>query len=137
MQTLDYNALLNEATVQFSRSGGKGGQNVNKVETRVELIFNIPTSPILDEATKALLLKNLSSKLDTEGNLRIVASSERQQHANRKKAEEKFIKLLQSALKPKKKRRATAPSKAAKKARLETKRKQSTKKQERKKAVFD
>jgi ribosome-associated protein len=133
MIQIDYTALLEEVTVSFSRSGGKGGQNVNKVETKVELSFNIPASSLLDESTKHVLLKKLAHRLDAEGNIRVAASTERYQHANRKKAEEKFIKLIQSALKPEKKRVATKPSKAAKEARVEAKRKQSSKKQLRKK----
>lgn len=137
MDHRDYEHLLKEATVHFSRSSGKGGQNVNKVETRVELIFNIPASQVLDEATKATLLSVLKNKIDHEGNLRVVSSSERLQHSNRKKAEEKLIKLIGTALKPKKKRVKTVPSQAAKMERLHEKRRTSVKKQERKKFSFD
>ncbi len=129
---IDYEQLLKEATIHFSRSSGKGGQNVNKVETRVELIFNIPASNILEESVKATLMTVLKSKIDHEGNLRITASSERLQHSNRKIAEEKFIHLIRTALKPKKKRIKTVPSVASKIARLESKRKVSIKKKERK-----
>ena len=67
MQPIDYEHLLKEATVHFSRSSGKGGQNVNKVETKVELIFNIQHSKILDDATKAILTEVLKNKIDHEG----------------------------------------------------------------------
>lgn len=131
MQLINYEELLKEATVHFSRSSGKGGQNVNKVETRVELIFNIPASHVLDDETKSLLSTVLKNKLDSEGNIRVTASSERLQHSNRIKAEEKLIKLIKNALIPKKKRIKTAPSASAKRARLETKKRQSVKKKER------
>lgn len=133
MDNLDYEQLLKEATLHFSRSSGKGGQNVNKVETRVELVFNIPASHLLDDAIKSTLLTALKSKIDHEGNIRITASSERLQHSNRRKAEEKFVKLISTALKPKKKRIKTAPSLSAKMERLHTKHKTSVKKHERQK----
>lgn len=131
MQFIDYEQLLKEATIHFSRSSGKGGQNVNKVETRVELVFNIPHSHALNDETKNLLSTVLKSKIDSEGNIHITASSERLQHSNRVKAEEKFIKLIKNALIPKKKRIKTTPSASAKRARLETKKRQSSKKKER------
>lgn len=137
MKNLNYKALLDEAVIQFSRSSGKGGQNVNKVETKADLVFNIPTSQILDEETKAQLLVKLKSRVDTEGNLRVSASSERYQAANRKKAEQKFIKLIQDALKPKTKRIPTAPSGAAKIARLHAKKIHSRKKKLRSKGFED
>lgn len=137
MKSLDYQALLQETTIQFSRSSGKGGQNVNKVETKVELSFNIPQSILFEDSTKALLLTKLQTRIDNEGTLRVTASSERTQHANRKKAEEKFIKLIQNALKPQKKRIATAPSGAAKIARLHAKKIQGSKKRLRRKDHSD
>ena len=138
MQPIDYEHLLKEASVHFSRSSGKGGQNVNKVETKVELVFNIQHSKILDDATKAILTEVLKNKIDHEGNIRITASSERLQHSNRKKAEEKFIQLISTALKPKKERFKTAPSRASKVARLYSKHRLKVKKHERKKSFsFD
>ncbi len=138
MQPIDYEHLLKEATVHFSRSSGKGGQNVNKVETRVELVFNINESKVLDDATKAILMDVLKNKIDHEGHIRITASSERLQHANRRKAEEKFVRLIADALKPKKKRFKTAPTFSSKIARLYSKHKHKAKKHERKKSFsFD
>ena len=134
---IDYDALLKEAKVHFSRSGGKGGQNVNKVETKVELFFNIPESLVLDDTAKNTLMGILHNRIDNEGILRVTASTERQQLANRKKAEQKLIKLIAQTLAPKKKRKATKPSLAAKKARLFSKRKHGLKKKERKKRVTD
>lgn len=131
MQPIDYTELLKEATVHFSRSGGKGGQNVNKVETKVELVFNVSASKVLDEATKTILLTALKNKLDHEGNLHVTSSSERFQHSNRKKAEEKLVRLIKDALKPQKKRIKTAPSRTSKIARLYSKHRLSVKKRER------
>ena len=128
---IDYEQLLKEATVHFSRSSGKGGQNVNKVETAVELIFNIPHSSLLTDAAKKTLLAVLKSRIDTEGNIHIKATTERLQLSNRKKAEEKFIALIKKGLTPKKKRVKTAPTRAQKMKRLESKKRQSTKKKAR------
>jgi ribosome-associated protein len=115
--------IVKEAHVHFSRSSGKGGQNVNKVETAVELTWNIVHSHVLDEATKDLLLKAFKNRIDHEGALHIKASEERYQHANRKKAEEKLVALIKKALTPKKKRKKTVPSKVQKEARLMAKKK--------------
>lgn len=128
---LDYDELLKEAQVSFSRSGGKGGQNVNKVETKVELYFTIPESKVLTEHSKAVLLATLP--VDKAGTFKISSSSERYQYANRKKAEQRLISAIRSALQPKRARISTVPSAPSKIARLYTKRKQGTKKKERKK----
>jgi ribosome-associated protein len=133
MEHLDKEKLIKETKVHFARSGGKGGQNVNKVETKVELTFNIAHSALFDEDTKRHLLDELSSKIDHEGNLHVTASSERYQHSNRRKAEEKLIDLLNHALEPKKTRIATRPSGYSKMARVLSKRKKSEKKKARSK----
>jgi ribosome-associated protein len=136
LSRFDVNRLLDESSFNFSRSGGKGGQNVNKVETKVELIFNVPGSNLLDEEFKERLKKKLENRLDSEGNLHIVAQSERTQLANRKKAAEKFCKLIQKALIKDKKRIRTKKPKAVKEKILEEKKKLSEKKRERKKINF-
>lgn len=132
MESIDYDKLLEEVLFSFSRSSGKGGQHVNKVETKAELYFNIPNSLVLSQSAKDILLNVLKSKIDNEGTLRIVSASQRSQLANRKKAQELFIKTISNALKPKKKRLATKPSKQAKLSRLESKKKQGEKKKLRK-----
>ena len=120
--------LENECELKAVRSGGKGGQHVNKVSSRVELTFSIPGSLLLDDAQKNILLVKLESKLSTEGVLRITEDSDRSQHVNRERIIEKFFYLLEKALAPVKKRKKTKVSKAAKAKRLDKKRKHSDKK---------
>lgn len=137
MNRFDVNTLLNEVSFNFSRSGGKGGQNVNKVETKVELIFNVTGSALLNEDLKLRLTRKLHSKLDSKGNLHIVSQSERYQIANKKIAIEKFLELIQKALRKEKKRIKTKKPSAVKQKILERKKKHSIKKRERKKVHID
>ncbi len=130
---IDINSLLNEVSFNFSRSGGKGGQNVNKVETKVELIFNITDSEHLNIEQKQKILLNLKNRIDKDGNIRIISQSERFQTANRKKVIQKFESLLEKSLKKKKKRIKTKIPETVKIGILESKRKHSEKKKERRK----
>jgi ribosome-associated protein len=111
-----------------TRSSGPGGQNVNKVNTRVELRFVIIASSLLSEEEKSLILAKLEKKINSEGELIIVSQSERSQLKNKEKAIEKFYSLLSQASTPRKKRKPTSPSPASIEERLESKRKQSEKK---------
>lgn len=111
-----------------SRGGGPGGQHVNKVETRVEVRLNIGQQTALREKTREILLERLGNRLDKEGNLRIVASTERSQYANKAAAIRRLEAMLNKTLTPVKKRVATKPSGAAKRRRLEKKKQQSEKK---------
>jgi len=115
--------LLAEATVKTSRSGGKGGQNVNKVSTKVELVFDVAASGVFSETEKEKLLRKLADKLDSEGLLHVVSQASRSQADNKAKALEKLAKLLENTLKDPKKRVATKPKKSAVEQRLTNKKK--------------
>jgi ribosome-associated protein len=115
-----------------SRSSGPGGQNVNKVNTKVELRFNIASSSLLSDEEKELLMEKLAKKINSEGELILVSQTGRSQLKNKEKAIEKFYSLLTRALTPRKKRKPTKPSQASKEERLESKRKQAEKKERRK-----
>jgi ribosome-associated protein len=120
---LNSKILLPEITFKTSRSGGAGGQNVNKVATKVLLEFDVLGSNLLDEVQKAIVLEKLSTKINTNGVLQIVAQTERNQLGNKELALKKFHKLISNCFVTKKKRKPTKPSKEAKERRLKTKKK--------------
>jgi ribosome-associated protein len=126
-----------ELDVRVSRSSGAGGQHVNKTSSRVEIFWNIAGSRALDDEQRARLQEKLSSRLTREGSIRVVASDMRSQSRNRELAEERLRDLIAKSLIVPRKRRATKPTKAAKEARLEAKRRQSSKKRERSERSFD
>ena len=109
-----------------SRSSGPGGQNVNKVNTRLELRFNIDVSHLLTPAEKLIISEKLGKRISGEGDLIIISQSERSQFENKRKAVEKFYLLIARALTHKKKRIPTSPGPGAKAKRLDVKRKRST-----------
>jgi ribosome-associated protein len=117
--------LQSELSFKTSRSGGAGGQNVNKVSTKVEINFDIAASNILTSEQKTLLLEKLGSQLTKEGMLQIISQTERTQLGNKTKAIEKFYKILEKAFFVPKKRKPTKPSKSAKERRLISKKKHS------------
>jgi len=121
--------LLNhELHFTFSRSSGPGGQNVNKVNTKVTLRFNIAESALLDEEQKVLLLDKLKNWINKDGDLIIISQTTRSQLKNREEAIQKFYDLLNLALEKKKKRKPTKPSKSSVEKRLKDKKIQSEKK---------
>jgi ribosome-associated protein len=128
--------LQKETTYKASRSGGKGGQNVNKVSSKVELLFSVNASLLFTDEEKELLNSKLQSRFNKDGLVQVICDEERSQYLNKEKALERLVVLLTKALHQPKNRKATKPGKKAKAARLNTKRIQGEKKENRKK-VFD
>ena len=122
-------SLQKEVTYKTSRSGGKGGQNVNKVSSKVELLFSIDNSLLFDDEEKQLLKDKLQSRFNKDGDIQVICDEERSQYLNKEKAVDRLINLLINALKKPKIRKASKVSKAAKAARLEQKRITSAKKE--------
>jgi ribosome-associated protein len=120
--------LSPELEYSASRSSGAGGQNVNKVNTKVEVRFNVAASQILTEEQKAVLLQKLAIKLSGEGYLIVVAQTERSQLKNKEIATYKLYEIIRKALIPIKRRRATRPTLGSKERRLDIKRQISDKK---------
>ena len=121
-------SFLPELTFATSRASGPGGQNVNKVESRVELRWHLQNSQLLNDTQKQLLLEKLASRLTAEGELLVVAQDDRSQLRNRELALTRFHQLLQKSLHRPKARRATHPSAGAVRERLESKKRNSDKK---------
>jgi len=126
-----------ELDVRVSRSSGAGGQHVNKTSSRVEIFWNVLGSRALTEEQRARLREKLSSRLTTEGSIRVVASDMRSQSRNRDLAEERLTDLVRRALVIPRKRKPTKPTRAAKEARLESKKRHSRKKSDRRDKRFD
>jgi ribosome-associated protein len=122
-----------ELRFRFSRSSGPGGQHVNRSETRVELLFDVARSPSLTDEQRAHIAHRLAGYIDGDGVMHIVSSSTRSQLANRADAVARFQALLTAALRPRKRRRPTSPSAAAREGRLAEKRTRSMHKQRRRK----
>ena len=135
MVTVTSKLLIPEEELRFtaSRSGGPGGQNVNKVNTRVTLWFDVAGSPNLSEEQKRLILSRLGTRINKEGVLRVVSQRHRSQAANRETAKERLVELLQEAIRQEPPRKKTQIPPAAQQRRLDDKKHRSRLKQERSK----
>jgi ribosome-associated protein len=121
-----------EFIFKTSRSSGPGGQNVNKVNTRVELRFSVTLSELLNDTEKKILFEKLKNRINSEGELIIVSQSERTQGMNKAEVEDKFYYIVSKALTIPLKRKATAPTYSSKLVRLEEKKKHGSIKKSRK-----
>jgi ribosome-associated protein len=127
----DPRILIPELTFKAVRSGGKGGQHVNKVSTAVELYFNVFQSRQLSDEQKRLISEKLKNRINAGGELIVVSQTERSQLANKKRVTARFEELVRQALKKKPRRIPTKISASQKQKRLDTKKKHSEKKHRR------
>lgn len=121
----------NEITEQFSRSGGSGGQNVNKLSTKAEVRWNVESSTAFTDEEKEKIKQVLENRINKEGELIIASQEERSQLQNRERAIERLNNLVSGALIPEKERIATKPTRSSKERRLEAKKHQGEKKKSR------
>ena len=133
---MNLQSIHKEVKIRTSRSSGSGGQHVNKVSTRIELIWDIPNSTVLTVEEKTALLKRLKHRLTKSGSLIITCQRYRSQLRNKLKALEKFDLILNEARRPPKVRKLK-PVKVNKAKRLENKRRKAEKKALRKKVIPD
>lgn len=130
-------SLLPAITFKTSRSGGKGGQNVNKVASKADLNFNLDASDVFTAEQKERIRQKLSSRLNADKLVQVVSEEERSQLMNKERCLEKLYFLLKSALNEPKKRKATKPKKSSIEQRLQQKHQQALKKLGRRKGYFD
>ena len=129
--------LIKECIFKTSRSGGKGGQNVNKVSSKVELIFNVANSVYFNEEQKKLIVAKLTTRLDSEGNLHIVSQEDRSQLLNKQRTVIKLAELLSKCLQMQKERKPTKVPKSVIEKRLTNKSVVAQKKKNRKNFDLD
>ncbi len=128
--------IKQEITFKTARSSGPGGQNVNKVETKVELRFDVPNSRFLSEVEKQMVLTNLANRINAEGVLLLTNQTSRSQLDNKETAISDFEKMMLEATTPPKKRKKVKPLTADREKRLSTKKRDSEKKSLRSKVSF-
>ncbi len=126
-----------ELRLETGPSSGPGGQHVNKTETRVTLIFDLPASAALSDSQRSTLLSQLASRLTKGGELRLSSQSSRSQKTNREDVVERFAKLLREALTPKPERKPTRIPPRARRQRQADKRKLADKKKGRQRPDFE
>jgi len=126
-----------ELSFSFSRSSGPGGQNVNKVNTRVTLSFDVANSPCLNDWQKAMIRRCLATRINKNGVLRIAADSCRTQQGNREEVVRRFVDLLRRALHEQRPRKKTKVSRRAKERRLSAKKNRGSLKKMRSRKVSD
>ncbi|MBP2648802.1 MAG: hypothetical protein H6Q77_2426 [Gemmatimonadetes bacterium] len=128
---------LAEIVIRATPSSGPGGQHVNRSSTRIEAVWNVAGSPVLTEIQRRRLLLRLASRLNGDGNLRVVASDRRSQLQNRAAALERLAGVVSRALAVPKARRATRPTRASRERRLESKKRRGETKRERRRPHDD
>jgi ribosome-associated protein len=126
-----------ELWIQRSRSSGPGGQNVNKVNTRIELFFDVEASSVLSADQKRRIRAQLSTRISKAGVLRVTSQTERTQARNIERARSRLAELLAAALHRRRRRRATRPTRAAVERRVESKKQRAVIKQKRRKPSVD
>ena len=135
--TLPINSKLSiplaELSFRYSRSSGPGGQHAQKSSTRVELLFDVRSSPSLTEKQRARILERLAGYIDTAGVLHLASQTERSQLRNKEEVVDRFQTLLGDALKRRKRRKPTKPTAKSKERRLKKKKQQSQTKKLRRK----
>ena len=126
-----------ELSFRYSRSSGPGGQNVNKVATKVTLLFEVARSSTLTAEQQALIAERLANRISRDGVLHLSSERHRTRSANQRDAVERFAQLLAAALAPRKRRHATAVPEPSKRRRLESKRQRSERKKLRSRPFTD